>query len=100
MGRPKNHIRLGTDISIIVIIIIVIVIIIMIIIYVMIIISIIIIIACRDIPTIIIIIIDITIISIYLPIMEFVLFGRAWWMSYLTSSHDSDCKILIVAIVF
>ena len=34
-----------------------------------------------------------------LPIMEFVLFGRAWWMSYLTSSHDSDCKILVLTIV-
>ena len=30
----------------------------------------------------------------HLPIIELVLFGRAWWMSYLTSSQVSDCKIL------
>ena len=47
----------------------------------------------------IVIIIIIVIVNNYLPIMEFVLFGRAWWMSYLTSSQVSDCKILIFTIV-
>ena len=44
-------------------------------------------------------VIVIVIVNNYLPIMEFVLFGRAWWMSYLTSSHDSDCRILVFTIV-